>query len=258
MSLAVEAKLPKRCMRIRYEDIVKEPRVQVERLCSFIGVPGEGDTMQSALRERHLHGHGDHKIPFADEVQSDSVGRGSMVPIHMIPAGGIENINGMLAELGYDPLGPDWNLAPNVLRRDILPAGEQEDRWKELQLLLDLGIQGIPQINTEGHLQRVILVVEELASRGGWLLDISEPSVKEVQIKDDSAPVVITRMKAIATIGNPAADVAELVERGDLRIRTNLGIQAGIEAAKLVKMILATTADTAPVCTCQLSGPSRR
>jgi SCP-2 sterol transfer family len=63
---------------------------------------------------------GDYKIAHTDSVHADSIGHGKRLPVEMLPEPLLGSVNTKLEALGYEAIGPLWNVQP--------AAPWQEDR----------------------------------------------------------------------------------------------------------------------------------
>jgi protein-disulfide isomerase len=124
--LAVEDKLPGKCHRVRYEDLVADPEAVAAGIFGFLGLrPVPGISALAFSRERERTGPGDFKIWNTSQVTDDSVGRGWSVPADLIPAPLTATLNDLVDRLGYVRIDANWGTVrkPRDLR---LPAEGQE------------------------------------------------------------------------------------------------------------------------------------
>jgi protein-tyrosine sulfotransferase len=138
--VALEARYPRRCLRVTYEDLVTDPTVVFTETCHFLSVPYEEQAVASAVGTEHLMGYGDHKIFISDEVSTDSLGRGSVVPVHMLTPPGFTNMNMLLDQLGYEQLSEDWGSHPSPLRRGLMGSERQQRLWDHVITALQVGL----------------------------------------------------------------------------------------------------------------------
>ncbi len=128
----VEQAQPRRCHRIRYEDLVEDPEDVMRGVYEFIGVrpaPGVAQACFSGDRERF--GPADHKIWATSKISGDSVGRGESVPAGLILPPVTAAINELAAPLGYLPVDAGWGTpgraadprVPDTIRGRAVPAG---------------------------------------------------------------------------------------------------------------------------------------
>lgn len=106
-ALECEQTYPQRTCRLRYEDLVMNPRAELSRLFAFMGVSSEGYSLSRAFNRPAVFGlPGDYKALYMDRLSDESVGRGRLVPVGMIPPALLEATNRQLALLGYEALDP--------------------------------------------------------------------------------------------------------------------------------------------------------
>jgi hypothetical protein len=99
---------PEACLRVRYEDFVTEPETQVGRIFGFLGEPeAPGIVTQCFTAERHL-GPGDYKILATQDIHQHSIGRGRRVPPQLISPPTRQQMNDLLADLGYALVDQNW------------------------------------------------------------------------------------------------------------------------------------------------------
>ena len=110
--LDLEAELPERTFRIRYEDVVLRSEATLRPLFEFLGVGWEPQVLEKALATEHDEGGGDLNIKFTRAIQRAGIGKGSSLPFFRIePA--LAQLNAMLARLDYPEVAADWNERPS-------------------------------------------------------------------------------------------------------------------------------------------------
>lgn len=108
-----EREHPKRCLRLRYEDLVYRSAEVVPRLLEFIGVDADPGLMDRVFTMSHQDGPGDANILFSRRIETRSVGKGSLVPVRLLPPPLLARINELLESLDYPTIGPDWGTRPS-------------------------------------------------------------------------------------------------------------------------------------------------
>jgi hypothetical protein len=102
------------------------------------------------------------------EISTVSLGRGSAVPVGMLPPMGLRSINELAGELGYGEIGPDWNKEPSVLRRGLVEPRQQRQISESVQQAVEWRWRSLaPQLS--GHLATVMLIVEEFSEPRGFI-----------------------------------------------------------------------------------------
>ena len=116
--LAVEARYPERCHRVRYEDLVEDPDAVSQKIFEFLGLPGvSGIADQCFSADHERFGAGDFKIWNTSQITGDSVGRGWSIPVNLI-APIAPMVNALAGPLGYRCVDENWGVAarPGDLR----------------------------------------------------------------------------------------------------------------------------------------------
>jgi hypothetical protein len=110
---AFREKHPDICHLVRYEDLASMPEDVTGSILEFLGARQAPGLAEACFRMPHdSDGPGDEKIWFTSGVNSDSVGRGTVVPVRAFPPPMLEDINETLSKLRYRSVGEDWNSAP--------------------------------------------------------------------------------------------------------------------------------------------------
>ena len=104
-----EAANPGACIRVRYEDLVADPGDTIRSVFGFLGVQADDSVLERAFDHTQRAGPADHKIWHTSGVHAASVGRGRRVPVRLIPAPLLRDVNQALVRLGYHALGSSWN-----------------------------------------------------------------------------------------------------------------------------------------------------
>jgi protein-tyrosine sulfotransferase len=99
---------PERCLRLRYEDLVYRSAEVVPCLLEFIGVDADPGLMERVFTTSHQDGPGDANILFSRRVETRSVGKGSSVPVRLLPPPLLARVNALLEAVDYPTIGPDW------------------------------------------------------------------------------------------------------------------------------------------------------
>ena len=110
--LSVEEKFPSRCHRVRYEDLVADPDGVMTEVFEFLGLPPVPEISRACFSaERERFGPGDFKIWNTSQVETDSAGRGWLVPVSMIPSPVKTSVNEIAEKLGYAQIDSAWGTA---------------------------------------------------------------------------------------------------------------------------------------------------
>lgn len=127
-ALEWEEKCPGRCHHMRYEDLVSDPAGVMSAVFQFLEVDPDAAVTDTAGFRYPLDAPtvGDFKIPYAQRVHSESIGRGKRVPVQLIAEPLMAETNRYLERLGYQPLSADWN---SIAWQDPRPPAVAEDGW---------------------------------------------------------------------------------------------------------------------------------
>jgi protein-tyrosine sulfotransferase len=162
--LRFEQAHPESSWRLCYEDLVSEPRQQVEGIFSFLGLDWQPELLDEVFSRPHDTGREDPYVRFSSTIHVASVGAGRGLSIAHVQPELLRHVDSLLRELGYPE--QTGGGAPLPARE---PAPAEDCDWL-------LGV----------HLPRQILAHPDLASgvdaafniviKGaydhGWLVDL--------------------------------------------------------------------------------------
>ena len=100
-SLELERRHPERCFRLRYEDLVADPRGVLAPLFEFLGVSWEEGLLESVFSSQHDRGYEDPNIRFTGKIHAESVGYGSRLSLEGVADEAMAEMRELLSELGY-------------------------------------------------------------------------------------------------------------------------------------------------------------
>jgi hypothetical protein len=104
--------------RVRYEDLVTKPDHTITQILRYLGLRRSprivAAMVSGALHTSHDRGYGDYKVDFTAEVNTDSIGRGHIVPVASIEDGQLPVMNGLLSDLDYALVDKQWNTRPST------------------------------------------------------------------------------------------------------------------------------------------------
>src|SRR5580692_4238394 len=99
---AAEEQFADRCLRVRYEDLVKDPQLVTDGIFEFLGVTPVADIGERVFAtEKERSGPADYKIWHTSRISDESVGRGWEIPAGMIAPPERDRINALAEKLGY-------------------------------------------------------------------------------------------------------------------------------------------------------------
>lgn len=192
--LAFERAHPDQCYRVKYEEMVTDPAGILEPMFGFLGAAWDASILDAAFRSPH-DGPGDTKAIYTRRVHSESVGAGARVSHRLIPRDVLETVNGLLAELGYPAVGPDWGQTPSPStdagRGD--GGGEGAETAPDVE---EIFASRFPQRLRERRAQYeslggVYKFVVTGEGGGVWLLDLTRPEA-QISRGEGEAPSTIT------------------------------------------------------------------
>lgn len=99
--MALEAKEPDRCVRVRYEDLVANPEESVRRVFSSLGLSWNEDLLEAVFTAPHDRGNQDHLIVLTRSIHGESVGGGYDLPLDGVPPKVLSATRQILEALGY-------------------------------------------------------------------------------------------------------------------------------------------------------------
>lgn len=114
---------PDRCLILRYEDLVADPRYVLASTLEFVGEdPATEGLVDTALSDDMTElGFSDHKSYQTDQVHTDSVDRWNSLPRPQVDRLA-PLINELLEMCGYEPIVPGAPLSTEVLRERYLAS----------------------------------------------------------------------------------------------------------------------------------------
>jgi hypothetical protein len=202
----------------------------VAALFGFLGVDFEPRLLDSVFLVRHDDGPGDDRILFSKEISKGSLGQGSKLSRTHIPAGLLEEMNGLLAELGYPEVGPDWDNAPSP----FLPPETRPDRDDGVVTVDEIFERHLPELlkgqrERAGEMRAVCRVSVGGEGGGNWIVDLAQQSIRRDggEVEAD-CEVGIAASDFVAIVNgklNPMAafDRGKIQVSGDRELVTKIG-----------------------------------
>lgn len=236
--LAIEERWPKRCHRVLYEELVLTPEPTMRALSKFLEVDFESEAVAGALRATHLEGYGDFKIGLTDRLTSDSVGRGSAVPIRLLTPFALSNLNSLVEQVGYEPISADWNLCPSPLRRGMLEE-ERASCSRGIEGYLRVSARNLSEKPEGAGAPTIRVLVEEFGDPRGWIVDASAGSVYPDNPEQSVSVTIIARLDALNGLCTGSLSLLQATRDGTLRFGVNaeLAETQGARPARLVKLL---------------------
>lgn len=104
-ALDAEDRLANPQMRLRYEDLVRNPQAILAQLFAFLDLPLPAGMLDSIFSTPHVVGPGDSKILSTARIHADSIGHGARLALATLSAERCRDIDTLHERLGYPPLG---------------------------------------------------------------------------------------------------------------------------------------------------------
>lgn len=103
--LACEKANARRSTRLRYEDLVTQPRRVLPRVFSLLEVDWDPQMLDRVFVTHHARGPGDTKIMRTSRFEPGSIGRGFSLPWQTLAPERLARVQALLVKLRYAPLG---------------------------------------------------------------------------------------------------------------------------------------------------------
>jgi hypothetical protein len=105
--LAHEKANARRSTRLRYEDLVTQPRRVLPRVFGLLDLDWDAQILDRVFVTHHARGPGDSKILGTSRIETGSVGRGFSLPWQTLAPEQLARVQSLLAALHYAPLGAE-------------------------------------------------------------------------------------------------------------------------------------------------------
>jgi len=99
--LQCEREHPGRCLRMRYEDLVRDSGSALRALFGFLKLAWREDLEERVFSTAHVVGAGDRKILHTSRIEPGSVGRGQDLPREALSAERWVHLSALAREIGY-------------------------------------------------------------------------------------------------------------------------------------------------------------
>lgn len=225
--LAFERQYPSKCFRVKYESLVANPAEVLEALFSFLEIGWDSSLLESVFTQPHDHPRkGDTKLWFTNSIHTRSVGVSSNLSIRRIDSSLLEKMNGLLIELGYPTVGPDWSaVASTGLGVDQIPQRDAKDQIaSDIEELFATYFPKRLQEHADklqGFTGGVQFVVP--GSGGGrWLIDLTERGANIVAGDGGAGSTITVSASTLLKIVNGKLNAAEAFAEGGLKVSGNL------------------------------------
>lgn len=163
--LAIEQENSLNIHAIRYEDIVRNPTETVSRLFDFLELPFD-ESLLDAVFEKSRGGGGDIKIQSTNRIENQT-GKGREVPVKLLEADTLKQVNALSEQLGYEKLSSDWNFETETLPESSAPAESDAAERIQNYLRQRLEKQGLSVVLLNERLQLIVIGLST------WEIDFS-------------------------------------------------------------------------------------
>jgi protein-tyrosine sulfotransferase len=244
---------PESCFRVYYEQLTADPESVARELFSFLGVEPVLRISEKCFATEHDRGGpADYKIWATRKITADSVGRGAVVPIEVIPAPLLGVVNDLLGKLGYVPADEQWAKQGSiqVLHQAMRgaagaaagpaeaglgrPAPAESPRISDFEQLERLLEQRVGAYKTGGTLSQLpdnprkvaitAYTANGSAHRCSWQLDVDKAEVSRVNGDGPAAGVQIIGDSATwLSVLSGSMNLGVALRRGQLRYAINSG-----------------------------------
>jgi hypothetical protein len=103
-AMVLEAEVPERCARVRYEDMVANPAEVLRPVFTSHGLSWDEKLIESVFTVQHDRGMEDHYAVLTRSIHSDSVGGGRDLSLDGVPQKVLDSTRQLLKMLGYPDL----------------------------------------------------------------------------------------------------------------------------------------------------------
>jgi hypothetical protein len=207
--------------RLYYELMVTEPVPTFSSLFKRIGHKYESTIIDRAFERIDPLGPGDRKIEFDTAIHKSSVGRGSRVPVSLVPDVVLARLNHLLGQLGYPLVDRSWNDRPSPLLAG--PQDESEERTiRESQI--EESLRGLVSRfsfdGTEKHAlpTKYRIIIEDAgAAPTTWDFDVQGGRLERCVDAGNEVRVLLNA-EVIESLKSGYVHPSVALDRGDIRI----------------------------------------
>ncbi len=178
-ALDFERRRPESCYRVYYEMLVKEPAETLKGVLEYLNLEWEEEILAGAFQQTHQKGPADYEVEYTEEVADRSLGRGSTIPVGLIPLQQRVRMNAILRQLGYPTVDDRWNDRPSPLLSLAAPV-QGDTRTSTTQLMEDIARPRVKRLARELRPEQLIsirMIIEESPNYESWVLDLARGEV---------------------------------------------------------------------------------
>lgn len=190
--LQFERESPERCFRIKYESYIFNPTEALSPMFAFLGVTWDASLLDSVFSVKHDRGAEDHKVKFSQQIHKNSIGKGASIKLKYIPKHLLKEMNKLLEELEYPPVGPDWDTASSLYPPRDSGAKEDGVTLNVEDIFTRYLTPRIEELSAKLQGRKVIYKIIVTGSGGGvWTIDLTKAS-NQLCREDGKADCIVT------------------------------------------------------------------
>ena len=232
--LEFEKENPDKCFRVHYEDIVAQPNEILESTFRSIGVEWRKDILNKVFSSHHDLGPGDLKVVFSEKINTNSIGRGKMIPVSSISNVVYQHIDQVNERLGYKSLREFYEKEKAT--DGNISIEDSRKIFNEHRVLENFFLQHTDEILTKQWIKMDQLrgMCRFDVSEESWIVNLTIGSAEiRRSLEEDNEDCVITIVKeAFCQLVNGVASVGEIYERGEISASGNINL--ALQFGKLV------------------------
>jgi hypothetical protein len=171
-------------------------------LFRFLDLEWQDEWLDSVFTQAHDQGAGDMKVLLAEKISTASLGKGSAIPRTSIPPRLLQEVNGLLQQLGYSPLGAEYDPGWCDEGSGGVSAKEVAEQIQSVfqKHLPHLLLQRREQVQ---HLHGICKFAVSGHGGGVWRIDLTQPE----------AAIAVGEGKADCTIAISSLNLLKILDR---------------------------------------------
>jgi putative sterol carrier protein len=211
-----EKQNPKQCFRIRYESLIFESEKAISNLFSFLQLTHDAGVLRrvlSPLRKAGVAGQ------IKEPEEKFSVGRGQSLPLRGIALATLEQLNGLLREMGYDEVRSDWNAKTEPHLRygsaDRLAGRYAREKLKELfeYWIPSLFSRGAAAKDFVG--KKLEISIKDVKG-ARWLVDFDNSTCVKMKAEEKADCAMALGFETMVKLSNNEVNLAAAVAEGKI------------------------------------------
>jgi len=208
-----------KCFRIKYESYVLNPTEALSPMFGFLGVAWDTSLLDLVFSVRHDRGAEDHKVKFSQRINKNAIGKGSSIKLQYIPKHLLGEMNGLLEELDYPPVGPDWDIAPSLYPPTDSQPKQDGVAANVEKIFTDYLTPRISELIDKLEGRKVIYKIIVTGEGGGvWTIDLTKASNQLGRENGKADCIVTVSSKDAVDLVKGNVNPVELEMQGKLHI----------------------------------------